>query len=118
MGATYKFGVCGFERRILPNVSKYGNRFSWVVGTPMHQKSSCKRSVGRPLPALAVRIVDPTDPSKPLDAGRVGRVLVKGAGLVSSCFASWADHLASCADQWVMTPFYGKLDEHGFLRLA
>lgn len=89
-----------------------------MVGTPMHQKSSCKRSVGRPLPGLAVRIVDPTDPSKPLEAGTVGRVLVKGAGVVSSCFASWADHLASCVDQWVMTPFYGKLDEHGFLRLA
>ena len=84
----------------------------------MHQKSSCKRSVGRPLPGLAVRIVDPTDPSKPLEAGAVGRVLVKGAGVASSCFASWADHLASCVDQWVMTPFYGKLDGHGFLRLA
>lgn len=88
-----------------------------MVGFPMYQKNAVTGSAGRPLPGIAVRIVDPTDMSKQLLPGEVGRVLVKGAAVARGQVSSWAENLSDCMKDWVLTPMMGAMDEHGFLRL-
>ena len=70
-------------------------------------------SVGRPLPHNQIRIGD--DDGRPLPAGAIGEVLVKGPKVFSGY---WRDPEAterSFVDGWFRTGDMGRLDEDGFL---
>ncbi|MBK1876648.1 MFS transporter [Pelagicoccus mobilis] len=71
-------------------------------------------SVGRPMPGVAIRIVDEMDTSLLKPSGESGVILVKGANV----FRGYLDCVQEnrfVEDQWLNTGDIGRLDEDGFL---
>lgn len=89
-----------------------------MVGTPMYQRANHAGSVGKPLPGIAVRIVDPNNPEITLAPGQIGRVLVKGAAVAGQQLQRLAGQVENWIDGWEVTPLLGKVDEHGFLQVV
>ena len=74
------------------------------------------RSVGRPVGAVAVMIVDAA--GAPLPPGEVGEILIRGPNVM---LGYWEDPTASAAalrDGWLHSGDLGSLDEGGYLYLA
>jgi acyl-CoA synthetase (AMP-forming)/AMP-acid ligase II len=75
------------------------------------------RTVGRPLPGVEVRIVDPGGAD--LGPGAVGEVLVRGYNVMKGYFDA-PEHTAEAidADGWLHTGDVGVLDEAGYLSIT
>lgn len=87
-----------------------------VAGKPLRQDGSRDGSVGRPLPGLAVRIVDP-ETGALRDDGTEGLVLVRGASVMDGYWQDPARTAEVLRDGWYATGDIGHLDEQGFLHL-
>jgi acyl-[acyl-carrier-protein]-phospholipid O-acyltransferase/long-chain-fatty-acid--[acyl-carrier-protein] ligase len=88
-----------------------------IAGKRMVQQANKQGSVGRPLPGVAVKIVDPRNLNIPLNPGEVGRVLVKGASIAKHVRVSW-DAGCRYLNDWLILPVYGHLDVKGFLTIT
>ena len=82
-----------------------------------YQAGSRRGSVGRPLPGVMVRIVDP-ETKEPLPIGTVGLVLVRGANVMRGYLGRDDLTAAAMHDGCYITGDLGKLDEEGFLFLT
>ncbi|MEO6596391.1 MAG: MFS transporter [Planctomycetota bacterium] len=82
-----------------------------------YQAGSRRGSVGRPLPGVVVRIVDP-ETKAPVPVGEAGLVLVKGANVMRGYLGRDDLTAASMHDGCYITGDIGKLDEEGFLFLT
>jgi len=71
-------------------------------------------TVGRPLPGVAVRIVDPRD-GRDLPPGEVGTLWVSGPNVMQGYVNDDALTRASFCDGWYRTGFVAALDDDGFL---
>jgi acyl-[acyl-carrier-protein]-phospholipid O-acyltransferase / long-chain-fatty-acid--[acyl-carrier-protein] ligase len=81
------------------------------------QRGERRGSVGRPLPGVAVRIVDP-DTRRDLPIGEPGLVLVRGPNVMAG-YLDRADATAAVLDDgWYTTGDVGRLDDDGFLFLT
>lgn len=82
-----------------------------------YQAGTRRGSVGRPLPGVTVRIVDP-ETKAPLPIGASGLVLVRGANVMRGYLGR--DDLTGAAmhDGCYVTGDIGRLDEDGFLFLT
>ncbi|MGB9605145.1 MAG: AMP-binding protein, partial [Bryobacteraceae bacterium] len=74
-------------------------------------------TVGRPIPGVAVRIVDPFS-GAPLPAGREGLLLVKGPCCMLGYFGEPERTRAAFREGWYVTGDIAALDEEGFLAIA
>ena len=74
-------------------------------------------SVGRPLPGVAVRVVDP-ETFQPLPAGEQGMVLVNGASRMVGYHAAPEKTTQALRDGYYVTGDLGYLDEDGFLYIT
>jgi len=81
---------------------------------PMDDKPG---SVGRPLPGLSLRIVDP-DTGQGLPLGHDGMLEVKGPSLMLGYLGQPALTREVVRQGWYKTGDIGHLDEHGFLHLT
>ncbi|MCA8963849.1 MAG: MFS transporter [Planctomycetes bacterium] len=94
-----------------------------AVSTPgfrapgFYQAGSRAGSVGRPLPGVAVHIVDP-DTKAPLPVGEAGLVLVRGANVMLGYLGRPDLTAAAMHDGSYVTGDIGRLDEEGFLYLT
>ena len=94
-----------------------------AVSTPgyraagFYQAGSRRGSVGRPVPGVTVRIVDP-DTREPLPVGEAGLVLVRGANVMQG-YLNRDDLTAEAMHgDFYITGDIGRLDEEGFLFLT
>ncbi len=74
-------------------------------------------SVGRPIPGVVARVVDP-DTRAPLPAGRPGLILVKGPNLMTGYLNRPEQTAAAIVDGWYVTGDIGCLDADGFLHVT
>ena len=81
------------------------------------QEGSRRGSVGRPLPGVAVRIVDP-ETFQPLRAGEQGMVLVNGASRMVGYHNAPEKTRQVLRDGYYVTGDLGYLDEDGFLYIT
>ncbi|HEX6812890.1 MAG TPA: MFS transporter [Planctomycetota bacterium] len=94
-----------------------------AVSTPgyrapgFYQAGSRRGSVGRPLPGVLVRIVDP-ETKAPLPVGEPGLVLVRGANVMRGYLGRPDLTSAAMHDGCYVTGDIGRLDEEGFLFLT
>ncbi len=94
-----------------------------AVSTPgyrapgFYQAGSRRGSVGRPVPGVFVRIVDPETRAE-LPAGVAGLVLVRGANVMQGYLGRPDLTAAALHDGCYVTGDIGRLDEEGFLYLT
>jgi acyl-[acyl-carrier-protein]-phospholipid O-acyltransferase/long-chain-fatty-acid--[acyl-carrier-protein] ligase len=74
-------------------------------------------SVGRPLPGVAVRVVDP-ETGAPLALGCEGLLLVKGPNRMLGYLGQPEKSAEALQDGWYNTGDIGLLDEDGFLKIT
>ncbi|MBL9077447.1 MAG: MFS transporter [Planctomycetes bacterium] len=82
-----------------------------------YQAGSRRGAVGRPLPGVSVRIVDP-ETRAPLPVGTAGLVLVRGANVMRGYLGRPDLTAAAMHDGCYVTGDIGRLDEEGFLFLT
>jgi acyl-[acyl-carrier-protein]-phospholipid O-acyltransferase / long-chain-fatty-acid--[acyl-carrier-protein] ligase len=89
-----------------------------IAGKTMSQIGQLDGSVGKPLPGVAIRVVDNMNPALELPQGSYGRVMIKGSSVIrtylDNCY-DWSKHFY---DEWFITPLSGYLDTRGFLVLG
>ena len=82
-----------------------------------YQEGARRGSVGRPLPGVTVRIVDP-DTFEPVPLGQPGMVLVRGANVMKGYLGRDDLTEAAMRDGFYVTGDIGRLDADGFLFLT
>jgi long-chain acyl-CoA synthetase len=80
-----------------------------------HRSSGPRRlgSVGQPLPGVEVQIVD--DDDRPLPAGEVGEICVRGPSVMLGYYGMPEETAAALRGGWLHTGDMGRLDGDGFL---
>jgi len=74
-------------------------------------------TVGRPLPGISARIVDP-DTGEPLDVDQPGMLLIKGPNVMSG-YLNMPEKTASVLkDGWYSTGDIAKIDNDGFIQIT
>ncbi len=81
------------------------------------QPASRRGTVGRPLPGVSVRIVDP-DSFEPLPIGTSGMLLVKGPNVMHGYLGREDLTAKAMYEGWYITGDIGMLDEDGFLTIT
>lgn len=89
-----------------------------IAGTTITQTGSRHGSVGRPLPGVAVRVVDHTDWDRELGANEEGLVLVRGSNVMSAYWENPEATKSAFHKGWYVTMDIGRVDEDGFLHLV
>ncbi|HEY5932805.1 MAG TPA: AMP-binding protein, partial [Nitrospira sp.] len=82
-----------------------------------YQPASRRGTVGRPLPGVSVRIVDP-DSYAPLPAGTAGMLLVKGPNVMNGYLGREDLTAQVMRNGWYITGDIASLDEDGFLTIT
>ena len=98
----------------MPIIEGYGlTECSPVVAGGVHTQESFIPSVGVPMPATDMRIVD--DDNNELDIGEIGEIQIRGPQVMKGY---WKQDLESEAvlheDGWVSSGDIGRMDENGF----
>jgi long-chain acyl-CoA synthetase len=80
-----------------------------------HRLSGERRlgSVGQPIPGVEVRVVD--DDDRPLPAGEVGEICVRGDNVMLGYYRMPEETARAIRDGWLHTGDMGRLDPDGFL---
>ncbi|MFK7739070.1 MAG: MFS transporter [Planctomycetota bacterium] len=82
-----------------------------------YQAGSRRGSVGRPVPGVTVRVVDP-DTFEPLATGEAGLLLVRGANVMKGYLGREDLTAKAMRDGFYVTGDVGRLDADGFLFLT
>jgi acyl-CoA synthetase (AMP-forming)/AMP-acid ligase II len=81
-----------------------------------HRDPVRRRSAGRSIVSMDVRVVDPDD--REAQHGVVGEIVVRGAGLMSGYWGKPAQTREAVRDGWMHTGDAGYLDDRGYLFLV
>ncbi len=73
-------------------------------------------SVGKPLPGVEVRVVDPMD--NPLPAGEIGEVVARGPNIMQGYYNMPEATAAALHNGWLHTGDMGRFDEDGYLYIV
>ena len=106
------FGLLGSTPILSLNTTDFHGKD--IAGKPLFQIGSKPDSAGRPLPGIAVQIVDPSNWNNVLKANEVGTILIKGAQ-ISNAFTTKS---VESFNGWLNTKLTGYLDEKGFVNLT
>ena len=82
-----------------------------------YQPASKRGTVGRPLPGVSVRIVDP-DSFEPVPMGTAGMLLVKGPNVMQGYLGREDLTAKAMHDGWYITGDMAILDEDGFITIT
>ncbi|WP_194837810.1 long-chain-fatty-acid--CoA ligase [Nocardia sp. XZ_19_369] len=112
--------VLGRARKVFPGAGftqAYGMTELAPVATLLspadHDDPALRRSAGRAMPHVEVRIVDPDDNEVP--RGEVGEVVVRGDNVMLGYWNRPQDTAAAVRDGWMHTGDGGRMDEHGYV---
>lgn len=100
------------QTELAPIVTLLGSDYHVLEGP----KSEKIRSVGQPVVAVEVEVVDPSDVELP--RGQVGEVRVRGANAMLGYWNKPDQTAATLRDGWVYTGDGGYMDEDGFLYIV
>ncbi len=73
-------------------------------------------SVGKPLPGVEVRVVDPMD--NPLPTGEIGEVVARGPNIMQGYYNMPEATAAALHNGWLHTGDMGRFDEDGYLYIV
>jgi acyl-CoA synthetase (AMP-forming)/AMP-acid ligase II len=107
----------GIRERVAANlVEAYGTTETAVITvlSPADQLRA-PGSVGRPVPGVAIEIVD--EAGRPLPVGEIGRLCCRGPGFASGYLAASQDDGQRFRDGWFYPGDLGRVDAEGFLHL-
>jgi len=105
-------------------IEGYGlSESSGVVSTNPYEGDGKPGTIGQPLPATRVRLVDKEDPTKPPPQGEPGEIVVKGPQIMAGYWnRPDTDGTTFAADErggaWLRTGDVGTIDEDGFIRIV
>ncbi len=83
-----------------------------ISGKKLKQEGQDNETVGRPIPGLAVKIVDQNNNST-LGVNELGKVFIKGAMITQN----FLKETTTKCEEWIDAEILGRIDEKGFLRL-
>jgi acyl-[acyl-carrier-protein]-phospholipid O-acyltransferase/long-chain-fatty-acid--[acyl-carrier-protein] ligase len=83
----------------------------------VRQVGSRRGSIGRPLPGVSVRIVEPAT-GEPVPLGQPGLLLVRGPNVMRGYLGQPEKTAEVIRDGWYVTGDIAKLDEDGFLQIT
>ncbi|WP_336629605.1 MULTISPECIES: long-chain-fatty-acid--CoA ligase [unclassified Microbacterium] len=75
-------------------------------------------TVGLPLPGTECRVVDPDEPTKDVEPGQPGELVVRGPQVFSGYYGKPEETEAVFADGWFRTGDIVTIDEGGFVRIV
>ncbi|WP_295010962.1 long-chain-fatty-acid--CoA ligase [uncultured Microbacterium sp.] len=75
-------------------------------------------TVGLPLPGTECRVVDPEDPTRDVEAGAPGELVVRGPQVFSGYYGKPEETEAVFVDGWFRTGDIVTIDEAGFVRIV
>jgi long-chain acyl-CoA synthetase len=100
-------------------IEGYGlSESSGVVSTNPYEGDSKPGTIGQPLPATRVRLVDKEDPTKPPPQGEPGEIVVRGPQIMAGYWNRPDTDGTTFADGWLRTGDVGAIDEDGFIRIV
>lgn len=88
-----------------------------VVSASVKQPGNRPGSVGRAVPGVVLRVVDP-ESHQPLGQGESGLILVKGPNLMTGYLNRPDKTAAAIVDGWYVTGDIGSIDGDGFLHIT
>jgi len=97
-----------------PLVQLYGMTETWVLTFQPSNIAHVKGTVGIPLPDVDARIVDPENPTKEMDIGETGELLVK-APWVMKGYEDENENKKVFVDGWLKTGDLMVMDNNGLL---
>jgi len=113
-----KFGIAPLEgygcTEMAPVVAVNGPDFQAGADSQAGNRSG---TVGRPLPGVAVQVVDPAT-FAPLGANQPGLLLVKGANRMIGYLGEPQRTAEALHDGWYITGDVASIDDEGFIRLT
>ncbi len=75
-------------------------------------------TIGQPIPATRVRLVDKEDPSRPAPEGEPGEIVVKGPQIMQGYWNRPDADAETFVDGWLRTGDVGTIDEDGFIHVV
>lgn len=93
-------------------VSSPNYKLNDIKGKVISQLGSKSNRYGRPVPGIAIKIVDPTNLETELGANEKGVMMLKGASLGCS-----TNNIAQDQITWLNSGFEGAIDQDGFIML-
>jgi acyl-[acyl-carrier-protein]-phospholipid O-acyltransferase/long-chain-fatty-acid--[acyl-carrier-protein] ligase len=126
--ATLRYAIVGAERLREPTAAAFKERFGrdLIEGygctemapiVAVNVPESRPGSVGRPLPGVAAKVVDPATGEGPL-VGKEGLLLVKGDNRMVGYVNQPQETCETLRDGWYMTGDIAMIDEDGFIRIT
>jgi acyl-[acyl-carrier-protein]-phospholipid O-acyltransferase/long-chain-fatty-acid--[acyl-carrier-protein] ligase len=83
----------------------------------VHQKGTKLGTVGRPLPGVAAKVVNP-ETWQDLGIGKEGLLLIKGPNVMTGYLGHPEKTAEMIKDGWYNTGDYGRIDEEGFVEIT
>ncbi|WP_447726485.1 long-chain-fatty-acid--CoA ligase [Sphingomonas koreensis] len=105
-------------------IEGYGlSESSGVVSANPYVAEGKPGTIGQPIIATRVRLVDKEDPSRPAPEGEPGEIVVAGPQIMAGYWdRPETDNSTFCTDatgqQWLRTGDVGQIDEDGFIRIV
>ncbi|AQR74447.1 long-chain fatty acid--CoA ligase [Sphingomonas sp. LM7] len=101
-------------------IEGYGlSESSGVVSTNPYAGLNKSGTIGQPLAATRVRLVDKEDPTRPPPPGEPGEIVVSGPQIMQGYWnRPDADAETFVDDHWLRTGDVGTIDEDGFIRIV
>jgi len=100
-------------------VEGYGlTESSGVVSTNPYAGPTKSGTIGQPLPATHVRLVDKEDPAKPPPQGQPGEIVIRGPQIMKGYWRRPDADADTFVDGWLRTGDVGEIDEDGYIRIV
>ncbi len=101
-------------------IEGYGlSESSGVVSTNPYEGLNKPGTIGQPLAATRVRLVDKEDPTRPPPPGEPGEIVVSGPQIMKGYWnRPDADAQVFVDDHWLRTGDVGTIDEDGYIRIV
>ena len=100
-------------------IEGYGlSESSGVVACNPYAADGKLGSIGQPIPATHVRLVDKEDPTRPPPDGEPGEIVVRGPQIMKGYWNRPDADAEVFVDGWLRTGDVGQIDEDGFIRVV
>lgn len=100
-------------------IEGYGlSESSGVVSSNPYEGEGKSGTIGQPLPATCIRLVDKEDPTKPPPQGEPGEIVIRGPQIMAGYWNRPDADGTTFADGWLRTGDVGAIDEDGFIRIV